>query len=298
MKTEQVHLLIVVVHDLQRLPQLLRVWQDIGVPGATILTSTGAYRATWLSRIGLGVLERRSEDEEAGQRTLLVAIEGEELLARAIAEAERVMDGFDRPHSGLLLVLPVHQVRGLHKVQAKPIPESLPDAVQPEWVVRRDTRIAQVLSILSLEPTLVHPDASLQEVARSMCLRHNTHLACVVDENGRLVGVLDLQTLADDLFFYITPEEFLTEITDLDEMMRFAQRSGVRLARDAMQKPVWVKPTDTVKDAFRRMHDHHLPGLPVVDDSYRVIGYINLLGLIASCTDGSQQEGQGQEEDK
>jgi CBS-domain-containing membrane protein len=31
------------------------------------------------------------------------------------------------------------------------------------------------------------------------------------------------------------------------------------------------------------MHDHHLPGLPVVDDEYHVVGYINLLELMAVC---------------
>ena len=31
------------------------------------------------------------------------------------------------------------------------------------------------------------------------------------------------------------------------------------------------------------MHEHHLPGLPMVDDRYRVVGYINLLELLASC---------------
>jgi hypothetical protein len=31
------------------------------------------------------------------------------------------------------------------------------------------------------------------------------------------------------------------------------------------------------------MHDHDLPGLPVVDDRYHVTGYINLLELMAVC---------------
>ncbi|MBT4754242.1 MAG: hypothetical protein HON98_00985, partial [Chloroflexi bacterium] len=44
---------------------------------------------------------------EVQTRTLIAVIEDENLLNQAIAEAERVVGGFDRPNSGLLFVLPV-----------------------------------------------------------------------------------------------------------------------------------------------------------------------------------------------
>ena len=59
--------------------------------------------------------------------------------------------------------------------------------------------------------------------------------------------------------------------------------SCIRTVGDAMIPPVWVKHGETVKNAFKRMHANGLPGLPVVDDRYRVIGYINLLELLAIC---------------
>lgn len=294
MNTRTVYLLIVIVHDLTRLPDLLQIWREIGVPGATILKSTGAYRATWLKRIGLGAIDRYLEDEDGEQRTLLVAIEDEELLARSIAEAERVMDGFDRPHSGLLLVLPVAQVRGLHKLKPRPATAPPPSEDLPDWAVRRDTPIGEVTCLLNLQPAIVQPETPLHDVARIMLLHPNTHLACVVDEHERLIGVLDLHTLADDLFLRIMPEHFLTEITDLDEMMRYAQRTVARTARDAMHKAVWVKRTETVRIAFKRMHENKLPGLPVVDENYRVTGYCNLLALIASFLSHIDQEEQGE----
>lgn len=278
------HLLIVILDDLGRMPALLQAWRAIGLPGATILQSAGAYRTvTWLSRVGLGALDRLFESEEVRRRTLLVALDDDALLEQAIAEAERVVDGFDRPNSGLLLVLPVAQVRGLHKVQPQPPRERLPRAVRPEWRIHRDTRIEQVAHTLELQPALVHPDMPLDEVARAMLVQPRVHVVCVVNDEGRLVGVLDLETLADDLFFHIMPEEFLSEVTGLDDVLRFAEKSRMRTAADAMQKPVWVKRGETVKDAFVRMHDHRLPGLPVVDDRYHVVGYVNLLELMAVC---------------
>lgn len=279
-----IHLLIVILDDLARLPALLQAWQSIGLPGATILESAGAYRTTtWLRRVGLGALNRLFEAEEVRRRTLLVAVEDAALLEQAIAEAERVVGGFDRPASGLLLVLPVAQVRGLHKVQPQPRRERLPRALRPEWMIHRNTPVGEAAQLLELHPALVKPEMALDEVPQAMLAHPRVHVACVVSDEGRLIGVLDLRTLADDLFFHIMPEEFLSEVTDLEHVLEFADKSRVRTVADAMKKPVWVKQRETVKDAFKRMHEHGLPGLPVVDDRYHVVGYINLLELMAVC---------------
>jgi CBS domain-containing protein len=278
------HLLVVILEDLQHLPDLLQAWQAIDVPGVTVMESVGGYQAhSWLSRVGLGAIDRLFEAEEVQRRTLLVAIEDEELLEQAIAEAERVVGGFDRPYSGLVMAVPVAHVRGLRKVAPKQIEVELPPAVRPGWIVQRDTPVEGVLDVLDLEPTIVRPETPLDEVAQAMLARCNVHVACVVAEDGRLIGLLRLRTLADDLFFHIMPEEFMSEITDLEHLMQYADKSRMRTAADAMQEPVWVKRTDTVKDAFKRMHEHKLSGLPVVDDQYHVAGYINLLELLAVC---------------
>jgi CBS domain-containing protein len=117
-----------------------------------------------------------------------------------------------------------------------------------------------------------------------------------VAEDGRLVGLISLKTLADDLFFHILPEEFIAEITDIEKTLSFADKTRILTAEDAMSSPVWVKCGETVKDAFKRIHDNDLPGLPVVNDTYHVIGYINLLELISLCQnnqkDASSSRGQ------
>ena len=283
-------LLIVILDDLACMPDLLQAWQAIGVPGTTILESVGAYRvSTWLSRVGLGALDGLFEAKEVRRRTLLAAIEDDDLLAQAVAEAERVVGGFDRPDSGLLLVLPVAQARGLHKVRPAPSQEALPPAVRPDWMVRRDTSVEEVVAILDLEPTIVSPDTPLDEVARAMLAHPNVHVACVVAEDGRLVGVLSLRSLADDFFFHILPEEFMSEVTDLEQAMQFAEKSRMRTAADAMQEPVWVKRGEKVKDAFKRMHEHDLSGVPVVDERYHIVGYINLLELLAICLEREEE---------
>ncbi|MEE9188247.1 MAG: CBS domain-containing protein, partial [Anaerolineales bacterium] len=278
------NLMIVILDDLTGLPDLIQAWRKIGVPGATILESAGAFRVeTWLSRVGLRGLDRLFESKEVRRRTLFVAIEDDDLLARAVAEAERVVGGFDRTDSGLLLVVPVTQVKGLHKVRQKPSQEVLPPAVLPNFGILRNTPVEEVVAVLNLEPTIVNAGTPLEDIAPKMLTHPNVHVACVVAEDDRLVGLLELRALADDIFFHILPEEFLSEISDLDEAMEFANRSRLRTAADAMQDPIWVKQGETVKDAFKRMHEHDLTGLPVVNDLYHVVGYINLLELLAIC---------------
>ena len=291
------HLLIVFLDDLTRMPDLLQAWRSIGVPGTTIMESMGAYRVeSWLNRVGLGSLDRLFEAKEVRRRTLFTAIEDDELLARTIAEAERVVGGFDRPDSGLLLVLPVAQVKGLKKVMPKLDEPALPPAVWSNFDILRNTPIEEVAAILNLEPTIVNADTPLEDIAQKMLTYPNVHVICVVAEDGRLVGLLGLRALADNIFFHILPEEFLSEISDLDEAMEFANRSHMRTAGDAMQDPIWVKQGETVKDAFKRMHENDLTGLPIVNDLYRVVGYINLLELLAICCKEGEDEVSGEEE--
>ena len=72
-------------------------------------------------------------------------------------------------------------------------------------------------------------------------------------------------------------------------MLAYANKSRMRTAADAMSKPVWVKQGETVKDAFKRMHENDLPGIPVIDSRYKVVGYIDLLELLAVCLKTKQE---------
>ena len=282
-------LLVVILDDLKPLPRLLEAWRAIGVSGATILESVGAYRAeNWLSRAGLGALSRMFEAEEVRRRTILAAVD-DALLDEALAEADRVVGGFDRPHSGVMFAVPITRIVGTRRGDDAIVESAVPPAIQAGWMVHRETPVETVAATLDLQPSLVRADASLTDVVQCMLKHPRVHVVCVVSSDNRLVGVLDLPSLADDLFFYVLPEEFLGEVTDLDRVMQFADQSRMRNAADAMQEPVWVKAGETVKDAFKRMHERRLSGLPVIDDHYHVIGYINLLELLAVCSSGGAE---------
>ena len=278
------HILQIILDDTSYLPDILQVWREIGVSGTTIMKSVGGYRTTtWLSDVGLGAIDKLFDTKEIQRRTLFAIIEDDELLERAIAEAERIVGGFDRPNSGVLLVLPVTKTKGLYKAKPKPQQDQPPPALRSNWMTLRDIPIEEADAIMELEPTIVSTQATLNEVAREMLKHPSVHVACVVADDGRLVGLIGLRTLADDLFFHIYPEEFLAESTDIEMTMSFAEKTRKLTAEDAMIPPVWVKCGDTIKEAFKRIHDNDLPGLPVVNDTYQVVGYINLLELLALC---------------
>lgn len=277
------NLLIVILDDMTALPPLLAAWQAVGVPGVTILQSAGAHRTqTWLRRVGLGAVDRLFDSDEVRRRTLLAAIEDDGLLERAIAEADRLVGGFDRPDSGLLLVLPVTHARGLRKTEAMRDLLSPPGAVQPGWLRWRNEPVRAAAAILNLEPVVVRPNTPIDQIHMVMLEQPNVHVVCVVKEDGHLIGLLRLQDLVDALFFHVMPEEFFSEVTDLEHVMQFADKSRIRTAADVMQEPVWVREDETIKVAFKRMHERHLSGLPIVDATYHITGFINLLELLAA----------------
>lgn len=286
----QAQLLMIILNDPKHLPEILQTWRDVGVPGTTILNSAGGHRTRNLfSRIGLTALDNLFDRQEVAGKTLLATFEDEELMEEAIGEAERIVGGFDRPDSGLLMVLPVSQALGVFKEKPKE-EQAPPPALHTNWTAMRETPIEKVNEMLKLEPTIVNLDTPLEEIASAMAEHTRVHVASVVAEDGRLVGVLSLHTLANSLFFHILPEEFISEVTDLEKVMDFADRTRRRTAEDAMKPAVWVKRGETVKDAFIRMHDNQLAGLPLVDERYHVIGYINLLELVSLFLENDQKE--------
>ncbi len=274
-----VNLLVVILNDPDLLPDLFEAWRRIGVPGATLLHSLGGYRVrTWLDKMGLGGLSRLFEKEEIRQRLLLSLIDDEDLLNLAIAEADEVVGGFDRPDSGMLFVVPVSRALGLKKWHK---PEGEEQAEQEGEKEVRAMKISEVLDLLGLEPARIPPDASLEDAVNEALAHRAAQVLAVVNEEGHLVGVLDRETLANALLLSIFPEEFIGSVQDLDQALDFADRTRIRSVADVMLEPAWARLDDTIRDAFHTMRERKLPGIPVVDDQYRVVGYVNMLDLMA-----------------
>ena len=109
------YLLMMVLDDPGRLADVLRAWEDAGVSGVTILESTGLARA----------LERRPTREAAdapddGHNTLFAVVDDIDVAARVADRVQAILGDLNRPHTGILFLVPVLAAWGLGGVGPAP----------------------------------------------------------------------------------------------------------------------------------------------------------------------------------
>ncbi len=153
------------------------------------------------------------------------------------------------------------------------------DRQTPETITQR-TRIDDADRLLSIGPVIVGQDQSLRDIAQQAVENTGCRVIAVVDHEGRLTGVIPIRVLVNDIFLKIVPELFLGEIVDVDAALKYAAHVGARTASDIQVPPVSVRGDETLRDAFARMHEAKLNGLPIVDRDLRVVGYLDQLEMI------------------
>jgi CBS domain-containing protein len=310
--------LIVILHNTNLLPALLKAWRRIGVPGVTILPSAGSFQAeNWARRSGLGSILNLLEQGNSPQRTLLSLITDPEILELAISEADRVVKGFDSPRSGILFTIPVGQTLGLKKWGASPKPpaeseinsppgrdeasnlmkwfqedvkEKYGEAAILDWSVQRNTPVSEIIQVLTLKPTIVQVDTPLSELMTKLLANPGMPVAFVVNNAERLMGTIDISTLAEAVMAPVMPEAFINTPSGYEKAIKFANIHKQQIAADFMDESPHVFTDETLEQTYRRMKAQQISGLPVVDRNYRVKGYITLLELIAVCFAAGAQE--------
>ena len=113
------YLVTLVLDDPDRCQDVLDAWEEAGAPGVTILDSSGLGR---VRRAGirddvplmpsLSDLFRRQEDHH---RTLFSVVKDQSQVEAIVQATQALIGELDRGHTGLLFVVPVSQVYGLHK---------------------------------------------------------------------------------------------------------------------------------------------------------------------------------------
>lgn len=318
MNTPEVTLLVVILHDANRLSKLLKTWRKIGVPGSTILPSAGSYMAEhWVKRSGLSSLLSIFDQNILQQRMLLSLIDDPEILELAIAEADRVVKGFDSPNSGILFTVPVGQVLGLQKwfqevkeeaVEIIEVPEDREQSrlmtwfeedvkarygenTLIDWSKPRSTPVSDIIHLLGFQPTTVRVDTSLFDVVTQLQENPGMPAACVVNNEDRLVGVIPLKNLAEVMMAPVMPEAYINDPEGYDKALKYADVHQLPIAAAIMIDPIFVIETETLEETYQRMKENNLSGLPVVDKLYRVKGFITMIGLMAVCFPKKGEEG-------
>lgn len=131
----------------------------------------------------------------------------------------------------------------------------------------RELMVAKSVKVQESDP--------IREVVVKIAEDRETMVACVVDEAGRLKGV-------------ITPRELLKEVEVREFGVTRYRFFGAELlhlltsryAKDIMSPPVSVQPDDSVDEAITTMLDNWFYEVPVVDSEGKVMGEINYFGVV------------------
>lgn len=143
----------------------------------------------------------------------------------------------------------------------------------------RDTTVAACEALLDIGPLLVPLDADLRDVVRKAAQQSATRLIGVVDESGRLVGVIPVTRVAESIVARVVPESMFVDVEDAETASEFSHSMEDRVAADIMLPPASAVAFDTIGEAFRLMHRRRLGGVYIVDADGRPTGYLDLLEL-------------------
>jgi CBS domain-containing protein len=305
-------LIVVILHNVDLLPELLEAWKQAGIPGVTLLPSTGGFHATsQLQRGGLASLLNIVDQANPQQRMLLSLVDNDNTLAIAISEAERVVGGFDRPQSGILFTLPVDKALGLRKWgdtqrlekaahekarEQKKVSkgtENLLGWFEEEvrdlhgtktltgWRKKRKLQLSLVFKNYLLKPTVVTVDTPLKEVLQAFLKNPEVPMACVVNREERIVGLIHESWFAEMMLVPAMPENFIQNPDQYEKAIAYARMEPDQKAFDIMEDCFYVMQEGTLEEAFIEFQKQKVTGLPVVNQHYRVVGYLSLSELMA-----------------
>jgi len=134
----------------------------------------------------------------------------------------------------------------------------------------RDLMIHKFVSVNEKDP--------IYEVMEKLAKEREAMIACVVDEENRLIGLISPK----ELLRTVEVHEFGTIKHPRFEGPEVLHLLTSRYARDIMCAPISVAEDDEIQKAISIMVDEGFYELPVVDEEKRVIGQVNYFGIIAS----------------
>ncbi|AFZ36894.1 CBS domain containing membrane protein [Stanieria cyanosphaera PCC 7437] len=136
-----------------------------------------------------------------------------------------------------------------------------------------------VADVMTSSPIVITPQTALKEAIKILA-EHKISGLPVVDEAGKLVGVLsetDLMwqetgvdpppyiMLLDSVIYLQNPARYEKEIH---------KALGQTVAEVMSDRPITIKPHQSVKEAAHLMHEKRIRRLPVIDEHNHIVGII------------------------
>ncbi len=134
--------------------------------------------------------------------------------------------------------------------------------------------VKDIMNLITKKPALVGENTSLKDIANRMIEDPKTKTIYVVGNEGRLLGIITIDSLLIYLYRNYIPAQYM----DFKLPIAF---DGKPVAQDIMREPIYVRGEDTLKTAFEKMFLYRIWELPVVDGEGKVIGDLDSTELVA-----------------
>jgi len=143
-------------------------------------------------------------------------------------------------------------------------------------------RVAQVCTQAPMHALVVQQDTPLEEVIRDFASDHTLRGIFLVDDAGRLAGVINRHDL-------LAWARFQFNLSSRSEPLRLSQVRRMVSAAHACDlaapgsRQAAVRPEDSLEDALERMARYDLTDIPVVDAAGRIVDDLRLSEVLLSA---------------
>jgi CBS domain-containing protein len=128
----------------------------------------------------------------------------------------------------------------------------------------------------------VTPRQSVLTASMIMQRRNFRHLP-VVDEKGRIMGMISAQDIIDSLNFVLSKPDIMTK--------EVIESLEIPVERIMVYNSICVEPGDGLAEITKKMTFHNLGGMPVIDEQGVVRGIITLRDLVGLMGTSSDEVG-------
>jgi CBS domain-containing protein len=138
--------------------------------------------------------------------------------------------------------------------------------------------VRDIRHLLVETPSVVHSDASLEELLAAMIDDTQTRHVYVVDDQNVMIGSIRMNSVVE----YFFPLEMVVEFGSTLNIAKTSIFSATT-ARDLMNPtPRFVYESTSLGEMARILMREHINELPVVDEDKHLIGQVNVYELIAA----------------
>ncbi|MEW6009375.1 MAG: CBS domain-containing protein [Candidatus Omnitrophota bacterium] len=144
----------------------------------------------------------------------------------------------------------------------------------------------QVKEVMSKEVITIKRSTTLKQILKLFAKFHIFPLLPVVEDDGRLVGVVSLRNLIN--VFQSGRTDMLKAVPFLDEQeedifkIEFSEEVGnLAMAEDIMESKFTTVEEDTsLEEAYKQMKLHLKEEIPVVDKAGKLVGRLGIFDII------------------